>query len=410
MGERKHKGVVVIIGLLFIMIVVNILVFHRLSEAIAIKEQGAIGSLLLEHPAMELELIKAFEKDQWEESNSEVLEGKALESKYGYESSKRQSSKVIGSFKGYILWTIALLGFFIVLIYIYDEKRKNKSYEKDLRNISSFLDAYLHNNFQVPVEDDEGNTLYSSVKYQLRDLGQHLALLNEKMLTEEKETKALVTDISHQLKTPLASLKMSYEIASTDTFSQEERNSFFIQGREEIKKLESLLEALINVSRLETNMIQIKPVASSLKGTLIKSVNSIYMKAFHKEIEIAMDEFQDINILHDPKWTQEAFVNVLDNAIKYSPPHSKIEIHVSIMISYALIEIEDEGIGISPKEYPSIFKRFYRGHSKTVENTEGSGVGLYLARTILEEQGGSIRVKPGLKKGSIFQISLPISS
>lgn len=99
-------------------------------------------------------------------------------------------------------------------------------------------------------------------------------------------------------------------------------------------------------------------------------------------------------------------MNVLDNAVKYSLPGSRIEIRVNPAVSYLFIEVEDEGIGIPSKEYTRIFQRFYRSDVSMVRKEEGTGVGLYLTRKILEEQGGSIRVKKG-KRGSIFQMTLP---
>ena len=153
-------------------------------------------------------------------------------------------------------------------------------------------------------------------------------------------------------------------------------------------------------------MIHLEPVAASLKNTIISAVNSIYMKAYQKNISIELNEFTDLEIPHDPHWTQEALVNVLDNAVKYSLPGSRIEIRVNPAVSYLFIEVEDEGIGIPSKEYTRIFQRFYRSDVSMVRKEEGTGVGLYLTRKILEEQGGSIRVKKG-KRGSIFQMTLP---
>ena len=153
-------------------------------------------------------------------------------------------------------------------------------------------------------------------------------------------------------------------------------------------------------------MICIQPVDSGLKDTIIQSVNRVYMKAFRKEISIELNDFTDFVLPHDPKWTQEALINLLDNAIKYSPSGSHIEIRVIPVVSYIFIEVEDEGIGIPASEYSHIFQRFYRGASLQVRQDEGSGVGLYLTRKILEEQGGTIRVKKG-KKGSLFQLTLP---
>ena len=199
---------------------------------------------------------------------------------------------------------------------------------------------------------------------------------------------------------------MCYEIADTSSFTKEEQQSFLMQGKNEVTKLENLTKSLVQLSRLETNMIRLEPVKASLKKTIQGAVSSVYMKAYQKHITLSVNEFRDEEIIQDPRWTQEALVNVLDNAVKYSAPDSAIDIRVDPMVSYFLIEIEDEGIGIPRDERGQIFKRFYRGRTSFVQEVDGSGVGLYLTRKILEEQGGSICVKKG-KKGSIFQITFP---
>lgn len=240
-------------------------------------------------------------------------------------------------------------------------------------------------------------------------LTQENSLLKSRIEREATETKTLVTDISHQLKTPLASLKMCYEIADTSGFTKEEQQSFLMQGKNEVVKLENLTKSLIQLSRLETNMIRLEPVYESLKKTLQGAVSSVYMKAYRKNMAISVSEFEDVNVLQDPRWTQEALVNILDNAVKYSAPNTPVEIRVEPMVSYYLIEIEDQGIGIPKEERNQVFKRFYRGRTSSVQETDGSGVGLYLTRKILEEQGGSICVKSG-RKGCIFQITYPKTS
>lgn len=173
-------------------------------------------------------------------------------------------------------------------------------------------------------------------------------------------------------------------------------------------KLENLTAALINISRLENNMITLTPEDVSLTDVLIGAINTEYHKAVAGDVEIETEDFEDVELRLDRKWTVEAFANIIDNAIKYSPPHSVVTIRVNKLFSFVRIEIEDRGIGIPKDERNRIFARFFRGRADAVKEEEGSGVGLYLTRKILEDQGGTVSVKSKLGEGSTFVIQLPL--
>ena len=226
-------------------------------------------------------------------------------------------------------------------------------------------------------QQDENNQEELREKY--IELQNHFEKVREKLSREENNTKSLITDISHQLKTPIASLKMSCELAGSADLTWEEREEFYKKEWDEIQRLENLLDSLIHVSRLESGMIQIQPEMGSLKNTLVQAVNSVYMKAYEKSIDISLDEFQDVQIVHDSKWTGEVFVNILDNAVKYSPEHTEIRIRVTELATCMMLEFIDQGTGIPAEEAHRVFQRFYRGNQEYVKKQEGSGVGLYLA-------------------------------
>lgn len=232
----------------------------------------------------------------------------------------------------------------------------------------------------------------------------------ERLVREEQETKSLVTDISHQLKTPIAALRMSLEIKETTELTEEEKKEWSGRELEEVGKLEELLNSFTQLSRLEADMIQIRPRMEEIRGTLVGAVGAVYMKAFRRGIDLSLEESEDRRIPHDPKWTREAFANILDNAVKYSPENTSVTVRVSYLASAVMIEFEDQGIGVPQEEAHRIFQRFYRGNARQVQEGEGAGVGLYLARRILEAQGGTICVKRGRRGGSDFIVTLPYNS
>lgn len=233
--------------------------------------------------------------------------------------------------------------------------------------------------------------------------------LKESAKIEEENTKALITNISHQLKTPLASLNMMWELCEDGGVGEAELKDYFQRSGESVERLTQLTEELMQLSKLENHMIRLKPEANAVKETMVCAVEEMIMKALHKKIEIQMDVQEDMMCRYDSKWTREAFVNVLDNGVKYSEPGTKITIRLQKMHTYGLIEVQDEGIGIKAEEYHKIFGRFYRGTAREVQNQEGAGVGLYLTRKIIENQGGTVSVKSSPGEGSTFRMTLPLA-
>lgn len=243
-------------------------------------------------------------------------------------------------------------------------------------------------------------------------LSDSIALFRRQADVEREGTKALVTDISHQLKTPVAALMTSFEILQSDGLSEAEYQEFLGRCKIQILRLEELVSALVNISRMETGMIELKKEERCLFDTVLLAVNRIYPKSEEKGIEIALEVAEDLKqvmVWHDAKWLCEAFLNVLENAVKYSVPQTKITITMTRLTVYLRIEIEDEGIGIPKNEWNKVFQRFYRGSAQKVQEETGSGVGLYLAREIVSRHDGTLVAAAARRgvRGSCFVFQLP---
>lgn len=251
------------------------------------------------------------------------------------------------------------------------------------------------------------------IAQQLEELKQSIQTIRTKSFTEAEKTKRLVTEISHQLKTPVTALKSNIDILQREEISDEEKKEFTNRIAMQIAGLEKLTNSLVNISRMETGLIEIKKENAPIFDTILEAVNRIYTKAEEKNIEISMvkaEGLEEMKVPHDRKWLCEAVLNLLDNGIKYSPEGSNIEIFLEKRNSFFRIEVKDQGIGIPKEEYHKVFGRFYRGDSAVVKNTEGSGIGLYLARSIVEQHQGMLfidKMSARNKIGCKFVIQIP---
>lgn len=304
-----------------------------------------------------------------------------------------------------------LLGAYLLITaaaYIWTRETSRRR-EQEFEQFGSVIEQFYTGNYQVPYKEEEG--MKSQLFSRLNSLGKRLEVQEKRIQDEKEATKSLVTDISHQLKTPVASLKMCLELLEEEELSKEEQKEFLGQAVGQTRRLDSLTKALINISRMETGMISVKKIHAPIMDTVAQAVSSVYGKAQEKNIEMEVvknsDGIADMAIPHDPHWTREAIANILENAVKYSGRDTCIQIRMMRRTSFLRIEIEDQGIGIDSRDYSKIFQRFYRGTAPQVKKEDGSGVGLYLTRSILEAQGGSISVSAG-KQGSIFKIHLSL--
>lgn len=416
----KLQKIYIFIFILLSLIFISSIYFFKISEQNILKQaykqefltvQNLTGALVALNPEVELEIVKVLNSDDksYEAYGNEVL------SKYGYDAQTRLSKNKIYSsllqrrkYELNFFAVVTILGVILILFLMYQIQ------QRCFKKIIALAEAYLLEDFSFAESQIDSNDIYlkglvGQIFNILKQLGNQIQVKNFKLINEKESTKALVTDISHQLKTPIASLKLCFSIYEEAT-DEDEKQEFLNRCQTQIDKLEILINSLINISRLETAMIKLSPETVSLNDILIKAVNQIYAKARFKNIDIEMDEFQDCLLMLDKKWTIEAIVNILDNAIKYSKSFTKISIKVVPMFNFVNVNISDKGIGIEKAQYNKIFKRFYRVDDKIVKETEGSGVGLYLTRNILERQGGSIIVKSKYGHGSTFIIQLKTKS
>lgn len=221
---------------------------------------------------------------------------------------------------------------------------------------------------------------------------------------EREQVKGLISNMSHQLKTPLANIMMYQELLEDESLLPSERIEFLQRLKVQSEKIDWILNSLFKMVKLEQDVIIFEPDNLPVKPTLAKAVTGVYAKAQKKNIQIVTEEFQDQILWHNEIWTAEALENILENAVKYTPEGGQIAINFQKYEMYSTISVADTGIGITKDEQSKIFHRFYR--SPKVENMEGSGIGLYLSKLILEKEHGYITLDSNYEKGTKFTVYL----
>ena len=272
-----------------------------------------------------------------------------------------------------------------------------------LSNFTSELCQILDdmmNRSQEPENVSDRETIFARIHHRLVRLYNILQESNRKVEAERQELQSLVSDISHQVRTPVSNMKMIVDTLLTKSLEEQERNEFLKSVRGQINKLDFLIQALVKTSRLETGVIQLEK-----EDHLAQAMSGILYSAEQKKIHVSVECPEDVCVSHDSKWTEEAIFNLLDNAVKYTQAGGTINVSVAQWEMYVEIKVSDTGKGISESNQASIFKRFYR--EEEIHNQPGVGIGLYLTREIVTQQGGYVTVESQVGKGSAFSIFLP---
>lgn len=302
-----------------------------------------------------------------------------------------------------ISFILLIFSIFVIAMILIQEKRYENYIRYSLLDLSDMLQTI------IDMKDEEvfsimEDTIFSKLQYQTIKLTNILNAKNKQMENERNEIKSLVSDIAHQLKTPLTNLKMYGEFFKDETLSEEERKEFSEIMTLSLDRLTFLVESMIKMSRLESGVINLRSEINDLNDTVILAISQVQKKAREKNINIELFQKDKVKILHDKNWIREAIFNILENGVKYTPANGEIKITIQSYEMFVRIDIEDNGIGIKEEEIPKIFMRFYRGNN--IGNTEGIGIGLYLTRTIILKHGGYIQVISN-KSGSKFSVFLP---
>lgn len=285
---------------------------------------------------------------------------------------------------------LCLFAFFLIVIYIITYKRLDHLY-RDVETISEMMSEMMEGKEELPEEQyKEGaiGVLYTNF-YKVVGI---LKESRNRELNEKIFLRDIISDISHQLKTPLASLNVFVDLLLEDKITDEDkRKQVLNEASNQLSRMEWMVLSMLKLARIEAGAIQFEKKMVSVSSIIMQATEGVQFLVKKRNQELLADCSEDIQILCDGEWLTEALINLLKNASDYSGEGKRIWIEVEDNNVFTRIYVKDEGVGIAEQELPNIFKRFYRVHQEV--NPNSVGIGLSLTKSIVEGMGGMIRVQ-----------------
>ncbi|MFT8312637.1 MAG: HAMP domain-containing sensor histidine kinase [Clostridium sp.] len=375
--------------------------YHDNLKKDYIKSLGAIAVRISEKsPQLESEIAPLITK---EVTNEEGEKGKEILKQYGLTTTlENQLFPYIN--KAVVKNTCTIITIFIimaVILFILNYLQYAYFY-KYIRKLTFGAKRVLDGEYDISIsEDREGDLSKLAVSFNsMRGVIRN----NLDDLRKEKQFLVdLLSDISHQLKTPLSSMIVYNDILLTKKLSKEQSNTFLVNSKNQLYRMNWLIKSILKLARLDAKAIEFDKENQSLNETIEDSVEALEGKASEANVKINFKQNTQVIFEHDSEWLQEALINIIKNSIEHSKQDGKINISLNENPVYRRITIEDNGEGISEEDLPNIFKRFYK--ARTSNNSESVGIGLALSKSIIEAHSGIIEAQSKVNEGTKFIIT-----
>lgn len=388
--------IVLIIGIVSILLL-NKYSYETYKEAIIENNLYIIDSIISKHPELENEVIDGIINHDISASESyEILNKYGLDrlDTVDYLNNNSYINKTIRKYNIIYISILIIIVFSILIIYI------NKIYNK-IRKLSIYANDILNNKYNMDIREySEGDI--SNLKNDLYKMTIKLKEQNELSLKDKIYLQDTLSDISHQLKTPLTSMYVINELLYDDKLDKSLKKELLNKSKKGLERIEWLITSLLKMSRLDSGSEKLILERVKLINIINKTIEPIRIPLELKNINLNVSCNSDIKVNVDVNWTTEALINILKNAMEHTLENGNINIVCSDNPLYTMISISDDGCGISKKDLPHIFERFYKGMS----NKESIGIGLNMSKKIIESENGNISVKSKENEGTTFIIKL----
>ena len=384
----------IVIVLLFIIIFVVVIKMQNkvYSKIVNEKINDIINNVMEKYPEVKEEDILKIINNR-DDSSENILE------KYGYDDELSYIKELRENINKNLINTAVLIGIFgIASLSIF--MRYVLIQEKELKEINEYIKEVNNKNYSLKIEDNKDGEL-SRLRNELYKTTVILREAAENSEEEKEKLSIAIADISHQLKTPLTSIRIMLDnISDNPDMPQEIREDFIQDISKQVEHMSSLVISLLKIAKFDAGTIKMENEEIDAKKLIDSVINNLAILIEIKEIEVITKIDEKAIFIADYKWQQEALTNILKNAIEHSQPKSNIYIIVENTSIFLKIKIKDEGQGIEQKDLKHIFERFYRAKNC---NEDSIGIGLSLAKTIIEQNNGYIKATSEVGKGTLFE-------
>ncbi|MDP4092630.1 MAG: HAMP domain-containing sensor histidine kinase [Bacillota bacterium] len=399
----------ILVKMFFLQIIFSVLLFcladikmAELNKSISERNIALAGEVLSRHPELEKDITGLI---TGKASESEIAAGRNILEQYGYKTDLGiLSQPLLGNvYKNFGIYLAAFTLMWAVPLFILIKIEYSRMYSK-VRKISKISECVIEGDFSSSLpEDTEGD--FGILGHQFNQMSGRLKLSIERDKKDKKFLKDIISDISHQLKTPLTSLITFNDLMLNDKqMPDETRRDFLLKSKSQLDRMEWLIISLLKLARLEAGAIDFKKEKSLLTVPAEAALSSLAHKISQKNISIEVNsETENIFYSGDNEWTAEALTNIIKNCTEHTKKGGSIKVILGETPLFSRIIIKDNGEGIDKKDLPHIFERFYTGNSSV--KAEGIGIGLALARLIIEGQNGTVTVRSEKGLGTEFTIT-----
>lgn len=369
-----------------------------IKDKVVENNQAIIGSILSKHPNLENNIVGIVTQGK---SKDDISLGKEILKKYSYDKNIRLNNEPIvrGSIKD--IFSINLLSIFVLFISILIlVMHCFKTIYSDIKDMTEYVyNSSEGKKFEMKNKNQEGQI--GLLKTELLKMTN---ILKEKVELLSKEKIFLndtISDISHQLKTPMTSLIILNDLMYDD-LPEESKIEFLEKIKSQLNRMEWLIKSMLKLSKVEAKVINFKSEKVNVKKLIKMSIQPSLIPIELKNIDVSINGDSEAMFLGDMNWSIEALVNIIKNCVEHTFSSGSLDISYEENSLYTEIVIKDSGEGIDKKDLPHIFKRFYKGKSSSKEDSVG--IGLAMAKSIIEGQNGDIYVKSEKNKGTQFNI------